>query len=86
MQQITTDQELEEINLAKKTEKRALGQLISKIKGRVVSKEQEDKWNEMLKTESDIVCPGVVSFYTACQSSVVCHVLWVRHRCGEYQT
>ncbi|RMX60409.1 hypothetical protein pdam_00017117 [Pocillopora damicornis] len=29
------------------------------LQGRVVSKEQEDKWNEMLKTESDIVCPGV---------------------------
>ncbi|PFX15738.1 General transcription factor 3C polypeptide 2 [Stylophora pistillata] len=59
VQQITTDQELEEIKLAKNTEKGALSQLISKIKGRVVSKEQENQWTEMLKTESDIVCPGV---------------------------
>ena len=63
---MTTDQELEEIKLAKNTGKEALNQLVSKIKGRGISKEQEDKWTEALKTEPDLVCPCMVTMLILC--------------------
>ena len=59
VQQMATDPDIEEIKQSnRRTVKREiLDQLILKIKGREISKEQEDKWCEALKTEPDIVCP-----------------------------
>ncbi|XP_078383738.1 uncharacterized protein LOC144666216 isoform X2 [Oculina patagonica] len=59
VQQLATDQDLEEVGQAKKNvvKKEVLEQLILKIKGRIISKEQEDHWTEALKTGSKIVCP-----------------------------
>lgn len=59
VQQLATNQDLEEVGQAKKNvlKKEVLEQLITKIKGRKVSKEQEDQWTEALKTDKDLVCP-----------------------------
>ena len=59
VQQLATNQDLEEVGQAKKNvlKKEVLEQLITKIKGRKISKEQEDQWTEALKTDKDLVCP-----------------------------
>jgi len=60
VQKIATQQELQEADPSQKiVKKEFLEQLIVKIKGKDISK-QEEKWTKALETETSVMCPSKV--------------------------
>lgn len=69
VQQLVTDNiyeetkpgDAEKLKRKYRIENSVLDKLLTTTKGRVISKEQEDKWTEKLETQPSIVCPCKVS-------------------------
>ena len=61
VQKIATEQNLQEVDNSRRiVKKEFLNQLISKIKGRDISTEEE-QWTKALETEASVTCPSKVN-------------------------
>ena len=66
--------ETDEAKRKEKLKKRELDQMLSSYHGRDISKEQEDKWYETLKTGMNISCPCKVNLLRLKRFRLFCRI------------